>query len=193
MTGGGRRWLKSLLGLAIVSLVVPFVVVGVAIWMEDEETVTLVTSLFTAPLESMLRELSPAEKALIAGATIGNVELVERGVLGGASPDTSFLGNHALFQAATDDHHEVLALLLRHGADIDKVTAVSGRTALHEAALRGHLRSAQLLVDHGANVNARNAHDRTPLYYVVSPPPPLSQSANWEEMKVLLLHYGAGM
>ena len=61
--------------------------------MEDEETVTRVASLFTAPLESKLRELSPPEKALMAGAAKGNVELVERGVTDDQGDRTYKLGS----------------------------------------------------------------------------------------------------
>ena len=61
---------------------------------------------------------------------------------------------------------EVAEFLL--AKDIDpNVTTSNGQTALHWTAYGPHVAVARLLLQHGANVNAKDAHERTPLQWAL--------------------------
>lgn len=57
----------------------------------------------------------------------------------------------------------MVALLLRHGVEINEKDHVDGSTALHEAVRRGYLDIARLLLQHGASPNKQNDAGMTPL------------------------------
>lgn len=73
----------------------------------------------------------------------------------------------ALHCAAENNHAEVVAILLRHGADA-RATSDGAWTALHIAAEKGHTDVAKLLLDNKADCNAETAHGRTPLHWAAS-------------------------
>jgi len=127
---------------------------------------------------------------LLAAAGTGDLAGISEAIEQGASPDAALFGNGALFCAASKGHDDAVLLLLKHGADMNAKTAVAQRTALHEAALRGRKSTVELLLQNGADVNARNRHNRTPLYYVVSPPAPLRPPENHREIEELLRLHG---
>jgi ankyrin repeat protein len=54
--------------------------------------------------------------------------------------------------AASNDHVEVVRVLLEGGADVERVDGYNF-TALHTAAHHGNLEVCRLLLDYGANVN----------------------------------------
>jgi ankyrin repeat protein len=60
-------------------------------------------------------------------------------------------GETSLQQAAWRGHHEVAAMLIEAGADLN-VRSQSGRTALHEAATNGQQDIVDLLLNAGANL-----------------------------------------
>lgn len=124
------------------------------------------------------------------GVVKNNAALVRESLTEGANPNEKFDGNPAIYMAARLGNNNIIAVLLEFGADINAKTEIAGRTALHEAALQGHLSTVKLLLERGADVNARNKHGRTPLYYAVSPPPPLSRPKNSGEVAELLRRHG---
>ncbi len=127
------------------------------------------------------------------GIVKGNATLVRETLLAGANPNEKFYGNPAIYLAARLGHNNVIMVLLEFGADINAKTVIAGRTALHEAALQGHVTTVNLLLRRGAHVNARNKFGRTPLYYAVSPPLPLSRPKNSNEVAEVLRRYGGKM
>jgi ankyrin repeat protein len=108
----------------------------------------------------------------------GDINKTLRALEDGANINESILGNSPLYFAAMKGHAKIVNLLIRHGADINARTSISGRTALHEAALKGNFETVQVLINAGANINIRNKFGRTPLFYVTTPPPPLSLPSN---------------
>jgi ankyrin repeat protein len=72
-------------------------------------------------------------------------------------------GRTALHGAAANGNDDVVAELLRRGADAESRTNFSRDTPLHYAASQGSTGAARLLLDAGADPNARNRDDMTPL------------------------------
>jgi ankyrin repeat protein len=73
-----------------------------------------------------------------------------------------------LHVAASESQADMIALLLRHGADpnarLDTIATGDGHwTALHLAATRGHVKSIEALLAGGADINAVTLAGETPL------------------------------
>ncbi|WP_077961070.1 ankyrin repeat domain-containing protein [Ensifer adhaerens] len=64
-----------------------------------------------------------------------------------------------LHEAAGEDRHRAVALMLSLGFDVNRMTS---RTPLHEAALHGHIEMARRLLDHGADAMARDPYHHAP-------------------------------
>ena len=64
-----------------------------------------------------------------------------------------------LHEAAGEDRHDAVALMLSLGFDVNRMTS---RTPMHEAALHGHIDMARLLLDHGADAMARDPYHHAP-------------------------------
>ncbi|XP_047464408.1 ankyrin-3-like isoform X9 [Mugil cephalus] len=73
-------------------------------------------------------------------------------------------GLNALHLASKEGHVEVVAELIKQGANVDAATKQKGNTALHIASLAGQTDVVKELVTHGANVNAQSQNGFTPLY-----------------------------
>ncbi|XP_058476381.1 ankyrin-3-like isoform X33 [Solea solea] len=73
-------------------------------------------------------------------------------------------GLNALHLASKEGHVEVVAELIKHGANVDATTKQKGNTALHIASLAGQTDVVKQLVTHGGNVNAQSQNGFTPLY-----------------------------
>ncbi|XP_037547488.1 ankyrin-3 [Nematolebias whitei] len=73
-------------------------------------------------------------------------------------------GLNALHLASKEGHVEVVAELIKHGANVDAATKQKGNTALHIASLAGQTDVVKELVTNGANVNAQSQNGFTPLY-----------------------------
>ncbi|MFA6170283.1 MAG: ankyrin repeat domain-containing protein [Candidatus Margulisiibacteriota bacterium] len=128
---------------------------------------------------------------LITGASEGNIEQIKYALQNGANVnDVVGPGLSALYYAASNGKLNVVMSLIKHGADMEYHNGPAQRTALHEASLRGHYDIVNYLLKNGANVNSRNKFDRTPLYYVTSPPPPLKLPENHQEIAKLLKRFG---
>ena len=71
----------------------------------------------------------------------------EQGNIGG--------GRTALHFASSNNHTEMVKLLLQHGADANYADR-KGWTPLYRAAAKGHLNTVECLVQHGADINLAN-------------------------------------
>jgi len=86
----------------------------------------------------------------------------------GADPNypdrAGFPSLHAALSTDRPDRHEILRLLLRHGADV-RQRGLNDWTPLHHAVWRRDLDSIAILLDHGADLTTRTRIDdwSTPL------------------------------
>jgi hypothetical protein len=71
-------------------------------------------------------------------------------------------GNTALIMAAAEWNHEMVSLLLQHGADANSVN-YKGRSPLMEAALWGRIESVKVLLEVNVNKRLRDHDDRCAL------------------------------
>jgi ankyrin repeat protein len=76
-------------------------------------------------------------------------------------------GSTPLHCATWKGHSEVVACLLRSGADVNSHNQNDhwGTTPLHAAAHANQAGIAQMLIEHGAEVNALDMNGRTPIYH----------------------------
>lgn len=131
-----------------------------------------------------------AQLLLAKGCIEGDQKMIRTALTEGADINEPWMTNLPLYWAANNNQVEVVKLLLNTGADINGLSGIAKRSALHEAALRGNYEIVKLLIDTGADINIRNAHDRTPLYYVTSPPVPLSKPNNADLIAEYLIAHG---
>lgn len=82
------------------------------------------------------------------------IELVRLLMYAGADPNRSSVGWTPLRAAAYHGAAEVVAELLRRGADVNGRSGGAERTALSDAAVRGHGDVLRILVDAGADTSA---------------------------------------
>ena len=96
--------------------------------------------------------------ALHWAASNGDVELTQMLLYAGANvrATTRISGYTPLFLASREGHPQVVAALLKAGADA-KATSVTGSTPLMLAAAAGAAEAVQLLLDAGADVNAKES------------------------------------
>ena len=144
-----------------------------ALYRGDRETVD--TLLARTP------ELTLFEAAAVGDATrVHELLMLEAGFVDLWSPD----GFTALHLAAFFGHEDVVAELLRRGADVAAVARNPLRVqALHSAAAGGHIAVARLLLDGGADPNARQEGGFTPIH--------AAAQAGDEELFDLLVAHGA--
>ena len=101
-----------------------------------------------------------AKREIIKAAKSGNIEAIKNllakdaDLINACDSD----GSTPLHCAAWKGHREVIALLLKAGADVNAHNNNDhwGTTALHAAAHANQAAIAQLLLDHGADVNAKD-------------------------------------
>jgi ankyrin repeat protein len=100
---------------------------------------------------------------LMVAAYNGDLEMVKlllgKGAKVNTSPDE---GVAAIDEAISQNHPDVVKLLLENGADPNH--HVLGARPLHHAAYYGYPQIVSLLIDHGADINAKSISDnKTPL------------------------------
>lgn len=97
-----------------------------------------------------------------------SVDAVRKLLVNGASPSTPGSddpGEPPLTLAAQEGNCDIVAVLLKHSADLNQGTTPRGSTPLLSAACKGHLRVVELLLRHNAIVNkAQTGDGPTPLY-----------------------------
>lgn len=107
------------------------------------------------------------DKAMIRAAKAGDLAAIQALL----ATNTDLLlardsdGSTALHCAAWKGHVEVVAFLLRQGADVQAHNTDDhwATTPLYAAAHANHAGIVQLLIDHGADVRAPDLQGRTPL------------------------------
>ncbi len=119
----------------------------------------------------------------------GTYQDVEQLLKEGAS--ISYSGGSVLHEAAIKGDVEIVALLLKHGADVNAHCSYDGWTALHEAAYNGHLAIAQLLIKHGAQVNERAQPRSQEVFWNSETPLHLATFVSNLDMIRLLTEHGA--
>lgn len=77
-------------------------------------------------------------------------------------------GRTPLHLAAFNGQGEVVALLIRKGAEVDRRETHYDLTPLHMAAWKGQAEAARLLLEAGADINARERDNETPLFYAAT-------------------------
>jgi ankyrin repeat protein len=113
-------------------------------------------------------------------ARVHELLLLEAGFVDLFSPD----GFTALHLAAFFGHEDVVAELVRRGADVSAVARNAlGVEPLHSAAAGGHIAAARILLAHGADPNARQEGGFRPIHAA-------AQNGN-DELYGLLVEHGA--
>jgi cytohesin len=129
------------------------------------------TILETNPKSANSRDES-GDTPLILAARMGNKDLCEVLIAGGAVLEAQGQHGTALHEAAIGNHKDIAELLVNRGANVNSRDK-SGNTPLYYASTFGQGRKrtnkndwdiARLLVSRGANVNTKPGSDDTPLH-----------------------------
>ncbi len=75
--------------------------------------------------------------------------------------------NFPLLQAAVNNSVEIVELLLKNGADVNKMDSLCNGTALSESVERGHYQIVKLLLQHGAKCNIKQGKHGSVFYSAV--------------------------
>ncbi|OLN97594.1 Ankyrin-3-like protein 2 [Colletotrichum chlorophyti] len=87
--------------------------------------------------------------------------------------------------AVTEDSTKMTRLLIKYGADVNRMCEDGKATPLHEAAAGNFIVPAKILLENGANPNLRNSQSQTPLTVAVE--------QGHLEMAKLLVRHGANI
>ena len=103
--------------------------------------------------------------ALRWAAGNGHLAAVRLLVARGANLEDTFLGGMtAIKLAASHGHANVVEHLIESGANLSIVSSEGKFSLLHSAVLSHNPATVKVLIDAGLNLNARNAHEQTPLH-----------------------------
>jgi len=72
-----------------------------------------------------------------------------------------------LMVASYIGNEEIVKLLIKHGADLNKVNSRDGLTALHIASLQNKLSVIEILISNGMDVNVKDLENKTALIYAI--------------------------
>lgn len=107
-----------------------------------------------------------ASRQLLAAVRAGSEADVQRCLRWWADPNVTDEDEvPVVSRAAIMGASDIVLLLIRSGADVDKRGGQASATPLMFAAYTGQADLAGSLVEHGANVNAADAEGRTALFY----------------------------
>lgn len=109
-------------------------------------------------MEEQREEIATA--LIEAGADVNH-----RAPSGGGYVSQQTDGGTALHLAAREYSHELVALILRAGANPNAIDD-DGATPLHKSVFNSDLRVAEMLISAGSNVNRRDRRGNTPLDYI---------------------------
>ncbi|TMW62514.1 hypothetical protein Poli38472_005132 [Pythium oligandrum] len=101
---------------------------------------------------------TPLHTAVLNGELDRTKRLLATGKVEASAKDAS--GYTALHHACLLRRHDLVSILLTHGADVN-VAASDGNTPLHKAAQGGDLRVVQVLVNAGTDSFTANMHGAT--------------------------------
>ena len=102
-------------------------------------------------------------RLLISKAALGQNQIVQYLLQKGADADALHMETTPLIVAARYADEEILQVLVRNGAEIEKTNA-TGTTPLISAAYWGNAVAVEWLLEAGANVRARDEYHHSPLY-----------------------------
>ena len=92
-------------------------------------------------------------------------------MVGESSPSPAVLTTvQALHEACAHGHRDTAEVLLRFGADAQRVTYLGGETPLHLAVRSGERSLVFLLLRHGCDPNLPNSYGGTCFHYAGSVP-----------------------
>jgi ankyrin repeat protein len=127
----------------------------------------ILTAVYCDAHEALQVLLQGTDLDVLEAAAVGSVQRIAE--LLESDPDLveaeSPQGFTPLSLAAFFGHEEAVAVLLRGGADVDRVQGGrNANTALDAAVAAGHRATAEILLQAGAQVNPRSAGGFTPLH-----------------------------
>jgi ankyrin repeat protein len=105
----------------------------------------------------------PLHNAIKKGDTERSLALIEKGTRLNRREYYSMSTETPLYRAAAEGQEEVVAALLRAGADLCLEEERTGLVPLHAAAVKGHRGVVTRLLDAGADINVRDDYGNTPL------------------------------
>ncbi len=126
-----------------------------------------------APSPDKADETNPEKtvnQKFIAAVLDDNLELVKKYLDDGIDPnisdDPDYVIRSGLHWAASGGKIEMIRLLLKYGADINRPDIYNVKP-IHLAVSAGHSKAVEFLLDAGADINAVDIQARTPLAYAV--------------------------
>jgi hypothetical protein len=104
--------------------------------------------------------------ALLWAAQKGNLEIVTALIVARADVDAVDSSGIAPVQWAVENGHaDVVESLIDAGARLDLRETTSGQGLMHRVSIYGHVDIAKLLLSRGTEVDAKDAAQKTPIYY----------------------------
>ncbi len=98
----------------------------------------------------------------------GKTDFVERFLALGYSPDTvNSKGIPLLILAIRNKHRELVFLLMKAKADVNRISADRGSSALMEAAVQGDRELVEALIEQGADLDLRSKNGQTALMLAI--------------------------